>query len=245
MKILLSPSETKLPEGNKPAFCSDNFFLPQLFEKREEMFSLYNQHLRSLSVSDLSKWFGLKKDDEALKLKNGIENFPGMKAIERYTGVAFSALDFNSLKKKSQIYLEQNLILFSNLFGPILAGDIIPDYKFKQGAKIDKFNIENFYKKEFSPQLEDFTQGEIIDLRAKFHEKQYQTKNGRCIKVKFLKDGKVVSHWSKHYRGILVRELANIEAKSIEDFFNLQVKGLTIHDSVIDKNIETVTMLVN
>jgi cytoplasmic iron level regulating protein YaaA (DUF328/UPF0246 family) len=244
MKILLSPSETKIEGGKLPPVNQNSFFLKELYPKREQIISQYNKYVSSLDIDSLSNWFGLKKKEEAQKLKQGIADFHTMKALERYTGVAFSAIDYNGLDSASQNYIDKNMVLFSNLFGPILAKDLIPDYKLKQGAKIPNLNIESFYKKEFTKPLDEFVGEEVIDLRAGFHEKQYKPTSAKTVKIKFLKDGKVVSHWSKHYRGIIVRELALNKVKCLEDFFKLKIDNLEIADTETKKNIELVTMVV-
>ena len=139
MKILLAPAETKNSGGEEKAFCKQNFFLEELFEKREEIFNIYEKQLESLSVEELSKWFGLKKLEEVKKYKQSLKDKPTMKAIQRYNGVAFDALEYENLNEKAQKYVDENVVLFSNLFGPIKASDLIPDYKYKQGAKLPVF----------------------------------------------------------------------------------------------------------
>ena len=47
-----------------------------------------------------------------------------MKSIQRYSGIAFDALCYESLNKEEQNYIDNNVIIFSNLFGPIKANDL-------------------------------------------------------------------------------------------------------------------------
>jgi len=124
MKILLAPAETKNSGGEEKSFCKDNFCFPELYEKREEIFKIYEDLLASSSIEELSKWFGLKKLDEVERYKESLINKPTMKAINRYNGVAFDALDYTNLDESSQQYIDENVILFSNLFGPILASNL-------------------------------------------------------------------------------------------------------------------------
>ncbi len=236
MKILLAPAETKNSGGEFPPFCKENFFLPQLFEKREEVFNIYENLLENSSIEELSKWFGLKKLDEVEKYKQSLKNKPTMKAIQRYNGVAFDAIEYNSLSKIEQNYIDENVILFSNLFGPIKADDLIPDYKYKQGAKLPNIAVEKFYLENFTEALDEYIGDEVIDLRAGHYEKFYKVKNSLVLTFKFIKDGKVVSHWAKHYRGILLNELAKNNISSISEFMNLEIKNLKVEEIKEQKN---------
>ena len=54
--------------------------------------------------------------------------------------------------------------------------------------------------------------------------------------LKFIKDGKAVSHWAKAYRGIVLREIAKARVTSIEEFMKLPIEGLSIHEIQTKKN---------
>ena len=51
-----------------------------------------------------------------------------------------------------------------------------------------------------------------------------------------MKDGKVVSHWAKAYRGIVLREIAKAGVESIEEFMKLPIEGLSIEEIQTKKN---------
>lgn len=244
MKILLAPAETKNSGGEEKPFCKENFFLNELFEKREEIFNEYEKYVSSLTLEELSKWFGLKKLEEVQKYQKSLKGSPTMKAIERYSGVAFDALDYESLTNKAKDYIDQNVILFSNLFGPIKAMDKLPDYKFKQGAKLPGINVEKFYLENFTEALDDFLGEEVIDLRAGFYEKFYKVKKANVLTFKFIKDGKVVSHWAKFYRGKLLQEIANEDIKSHSEFMQMQIPGLKLEEIQEKKNIKLLIMSI-
>ena len=50
-----------------------------------------------------------------------------MKAIERYDGVAYDYLKYSDLNNDEKDYIDFNVIIFSNLYGPILASDKVQD----------------------------------------------------------------------------------------------------------------------
>ncbi|RXK01631.1 hypothetical protein CRV02_07055 [Arcobacter sp. CECT 8989] len=244
MKILLAPAETKNSGGENKPFCKENFFLEELFEKREEIFNTYEEYVSSLTIEELSKWFGLKKLEEVEKYKESLKNKPTMKAINRYEGVAFDALDYKNLDEKTQKYIDENVLLFSNLFGPIKANDLIPDYKYKQGSKLPNINVEKFYLENFSDSLDEFVGEEVIDLRAGFYEKFYKVKKANVLTFKFIKDGKVVSHWAKFYRGKLLQEIAKNDIKNHSEFMQMQIPGLKLEEIQEKKNVKLLIMSI-
>ena len=125
-----------------------------------------------------------------------------------YSGVSYSYLAYDTLSKNAKNYILNTVIIFSNLFGPVSAKDKIPHYKLKQGAKTGSFSFEKFYKDNFSHALDEYTaNNEIVDLRAGFYEKFYQIKQ-KYTTFKFIKQGRVVSHFAKAYRGIILKLMA-------------------------------------
>ncbi|WP_419774361.1 YaaA family protein [Halarcobacter sp.] len=244
MKILLAPAETKNSGGENKPFCKENFFLEELFEKREEIFNTYEEYVSSLTIEELSKWFGLKKLEEVEKYKTSLKDKPTMKAINRYEGVAFDALDYKNLDEKTQKYIDENVLLFSNLFGPIKANDLVPDYKYKQGTKLPNINVEKFYLENFSDSLDEFVGEEVIDLRAGFYEKFYKVKKANVLTFKFIKDGKVVSHWAKFYRGKLLQEIAKNDIKNHSEFMQMQIPGLKLEEIQEKKNVKLLIMSI-
>jgi len=215
MKILLAPSEAKSKGGNLPPINKESFSFPEIYEKRVEIIKKYDEFLQT--TTDY-KNFGNDK--------SSIFTRPTKKAILRYTGVAFKHLDYESLDKDSQNYIEENLFIFSNLFGVIKAKDTIPYYVLKQGKK-PGFDIYKTHKEIFKPILEEINENEIfIDLRAKFYEKIYKPKH--YITFSFIKNGKIVSHFAKAYRGILARYIAIYKPKDIDELLKIEFPNVKI-----------------
>lgn len=236
MKILFSPSETKKSGGTGQAFNKDSFIFPELFEKRMEIVKEYNKYILNASKEQLIKIFGTKKDDVIEQYKKDILKNPTMKVIERYEGVAFDYLEYLKLKENEKNYIDENVIIFSNLFGAIKAGDMgLPDYKLKQGETFENLKIEKFYNDNFSKALDEyFLNEDIIDLRAGFYEKFYKI-NKPYTTMKFIKDGKVVSHWAKAYRGVILKLLAMNNVKTIDELMNMQIENLKIEEITTQK----------
>ena len=241
MIILFAPSEGKCSGGSSPSINASSFIFPELYEKRLEVISRYEKVVQEGSYNDLKELFGIKDEKEFEKYKTLLVHAPAMKAIERYDGVAYDYLAYGDLDTSQQAYIDRNVILFSNLFGPLRASDCIPDYKLKQGSTIDSMAPEKFYKKYFTNCLDGYIgDQEVLDLRAGFYDKFYAPKNG-AMTLKFLKEGKVVSHWAKAYRGLVLRAIAEHNIQSLEDFARLNIDGLTHYETIkTDKKNEII-----
>jgi len=229
MKILFSPSETKHKDGLNQKVDNTCLIFPELYGYRLEVIQKYQEYINNESNVNILKLFGVKKNDVLEYYKGNLLDKKIMKVIERYDGVAFDYLEYSSLDNNPQRYVDENVIIFSNLFGPLKAGDIgIPDYKLKQGEKIGNFTVEKFYKEFFSKALDEYlVDEEIIDLRAGFYEKFYKLQKPYWT-MKFVKSNKVVSHWSKAYRGMLLRAMAQHNIQTIEQLLDLKIENLSI-----------------
>jgi cytoplasmic iron level regulating protein YaaA (DUF328/UPF0246 family) len=229
---LFSPSEGKNTGGNR------ELFKDLLFGNgaRESILTAYNDIVNSGNLEAIRQLFGLKKDKEIQPYLEDLYNAPLLSAIERYSGVAYDYLDYPSLPVTAQEYIKRHTVIFSNLFGPIMAGDLIPNYKVKQGNAIAGITPEKYYKDAFAPSLDALLEdADILDLRAGYYEKFYKTSKPYTT-LKFIKDGKVVSHWAKAYRGIVLRHLALNAVESLDAFMQMEIDGLLVEEIKLVKN---------
>jgi cytoplasmic iron level regulating protein YaaA (DUF328/UPF0246 family) len=232
MKILLAPSERKTKGGDFPPINKNSFIFPEIYEKRVEIIKKYDEFLQK---TDDIKNFGNNKNTIFIR--------PTKKAILRYSGVAFEYLDYPTLDEKSQKYIDENVFIFSNLFGVISAKDLIPFYTLKQGAN-PGFDIYKAHKEIFSPILDKINENEdFIDLRAKFYEKIYKPKN--AITFKFIKNNKVVSHFAKAYRGKLTRIIAINKPNSIDELLKIDFPKIKIIEIIEKKGVKEIVAEVD
>ena len=235
MKILLAPSETKISGGTE-SFRLETLLFDELLPHRTQLLHQYINILQKGNRAELSDMFGLKKEADILKHKRDIIHEPTMKAIERYTGVAFDYLAYKSLDNNAKLYIDRNLLIFSNLFGVLSADDLIPEYRLQQGKSIGDTKPEQFYKPILQKPLDEYLADEdILDIRAGFYDKYYKPSIPYTT-LKFIKEGKVVSHWAKAYRGIVLREIAKAGIPSIDEFVKMPIEGLSIHEIHTKKN---------
>ena len=231
LKILFSPSEGKNPGGNAPQkeLLGSN-------SARKDILNEYNNIVTRADENEITQLFGIKKFSDCQPYMQDVFSSPLMSAIERYQGVAYDYLEYSTLDENTQKYLKQNTIIFSNLYGPLLGGDTIANYKVKQGNDIGSIVPDKFYKERFSYQLDLFlAKDEILDLRAGYYDKFYKS-NKEYTTLKFLKNGKTVSHWAKAYRGIVLRELAKHNITSLDEFMSLEIPTLSVQEIKVIKN---------
>ncbi len=234
MKILLAPSETKI-NGGCDNFSLDTLLFSELTSTRQKLLHHYINIIQQNNFATLSKMFGLKKEADVSYHAKDIVHELTMKAIERYTGVAFDYLSYSALTPNEQHYIDTNVILCSNLFGFLRADDMIPEYRLKQGESIGELKPEKLYKEQ-SHLMEEYLKNEdILDLRAGFYDKFYKPTK-KYTTLKFIKEGKVVSHWAKAYRGIVLREIAKAQIDNLEDFMKLPIENLSIDEIQTKKN---------
>lgn len=227
---LFSPAETKRHGGTPPPFTTTEPLFGR--ERRREILDAYRAIIASNDPARYLTLFGLKKASDAAPYLQEILDTPTRPAVERYSGVAYDYLDLASLDSDARSYLESRLIIFSNLFGPLRGGDRIPDYKVKQGNRVGEIAPERFYRTAFQAELDTLLEGqEILDLRAGYYDKFYKPAQS-VTTMKFIKEGKVVSHWAKAYRGLVLRHLAQHRFETIAELLASEMAGVRIKEIV-------------
>ncbi|APT84976.1 peroxide stress protein YaaA [Corynebacterium aquilae] len=216
MLIVLAPSETKAAGGSgAPVVFDDRCVLsfPELNERRHAI----AKDLVALCAGDV--------EAAAQALKVGPAKFgdveataellsaPTMPAIERYTGVQYDALDAGSLTQDQR----QCLAVGSALFGLVRANDPIPFYRLSGGSKVPSADgsvptMKARWGTAITDVLSAVAADELlVDLRSGTYQQLGKVKDAVTVRVESeFPDGtrKVVSHFNKHYKGLLARELA-------------------------------------
>lgn len=246
MKILFSPSEGKIIPSDRISQSGDS----QVFQIESDAVSLaakeavkqYIAFLQSGDESEITTLFGSKKLDlDELALAQNCLSSPRIEAIRLYNGVGYKALDFESLDSQTKSYMRENLYIFSNLFGMVRADTLLPYYNLHQGKGKGAFALKTLYK-NLKPSIDEILENdEVLDLRAEAYLKVYQVdKCKHYTQVVFLKNGKRVSHYAKHYRGIYARVVAQKGVDSSRELEHLAFDELSLCDK---KAFENATIL--
>lgn len=204
MLILLPPSETKAPGGEYDAMSVS---FPVLDSVRASLFD-------DLSAMDVDEMMALLKIPKT-KREEAVENQslrsgPVMPAIYRYTGVLYDALDPETLPDEAV----SRLAVGSALFGVVRAGDMIPRYRVSASSKVPSADGSlPTMRARWGSAISEVLAREpfVVDMRSGAYEKLGPVDGAVTVRVESVApDGsrKVVSHFNKHYKGLLARALA-------------------------------------
>lgn len=207
MRIVLPPSETKTPGGKPGSMVDwDSLACPEVTDTRRQIASDLIALCADRDAAAKALGLGVQGlgniDDNSQVLSS-----PVMPAIERYTGVVFDALDYTSLDEASAKRADATVGLFSALFGPLRATDLIPRYRLSFDSKLPGEPL----KARWSVHREDiFAGGFTIDMRSEGYRALAPLPEGVGVFVKIVKnlDGAAAAgHANKAAKGRLVRAL--------------------------------------
>lgn len=231
MFVLFSPSEGKRSGGDKP-FRTTRHELIVKPDAIKHLESMYEDTLQAGSQAHQQAMTGWNRLDQIATLPKVLSEAPTMPALLRYSGVGFQYLDVDSLTPSEYAYLESHVIIFSHLFGPLRGSDRIPETKLKQCRLFHGINIPQLFREHTSNALRTIIGDQpVLDLRAEFY-KEFFTPTGQITECVFLTNGKKVNHWSKAYRGLILRMVAKHQPKDEQDLLAIKTPGWTLVSSV-------------
>ena len=220
MKILIPPSEGKSKiKPQNITFEKTNF----KYEKEvSEIVTLLSQ-IAELG-EDLSSIYGTSEEKAEMFHRQNQDIFHSRcaQAIDRYTGVVYEYLDWNSLDSKAKSYMNKHICIFSGLFGMVSPDTLIPNYKLKMNVLSLQYH--------WSPILTDALKEEdiIYDLLPQVHRKAYKPQKN-VIKVDFsvVNKGKktAAGHFGKAVKGKFIRFLAQNQIYDIKRFKDFEYDG--------------------
>lgn len=200
--ILIPPSEGKTQGGNSS----------KLTILREETSNL----IKELQTHpNQQKLLGVKGKalEKAIEINKNILTTNTMPAINRYSGVVYKAIDYETLSTKEKDNFNKKIRIISGLFGMLSPTQLIPNYK----LKIEKLNSANIWKPIITKELKN---NFIIDLLPKAHQKALEYENGIQVDFVIEKQGKKIpaGHNGKHIKGRFIRWLIKNNVENPKDF---------------------------
>ena len=218
MKILIPPSEGKAkikPQNIK--FCDTKFIYERSVKQVVRLLNLIdNEDLRSIYGTSLEKAELFHRQNEDI-FKSRCAH-----AIERYTGVVYQHLDWNTLTDESKNYMEKHVMIFSGLFGMTTPLTLIPDYKLKMNVLSLQYH--------WSPILTEALKDEdlVFDLLPQVYRKAY-IPNKNTIQIEFKVKGggstRAAGHYGKAVKGKFIRFLATNGIQNTDNFKNFEYDG--------------------
>jgi len=218
MKFLIPPSEGKSIENStKILFKTTDY-------KYTKQVNQVLNNLKSVESSDFKKIYGVEGDKAKLihEINLKIKNRFCSPAINRYTGVVFSNIGFDSLTNIQKHFFNNHFFIFSGFLGMVRPLELIPNYKLKM-------NVLKLYK-FWNPILtKDLSQEDsIIDLLPQIHKKAY-TPNKNCRNIEFiiLKNGKKVhaGHFGKAIKGKFIRFICQNQLTHFKELIHFKEDG--------------------
>lgn len=209
--VILPPSETKSDGGSGAPLDLDALSFPGLNATRK----LVGDTIATLAADlDASrKALGLGASQLAEVDRNAdLWLSPTRTAITRYTGVLYDALDYRGLTRAGKTKAADRIAVGSALFGVVRAADPIPAYRLSGGSKLPGMGtLAALWKPVLTPEL-DAVDDFIVDLRSGSYHQLGPV--GRAVTATVVTEApggsrKVVSHFNKHYKGLIARDLVN------------------------------------
>lgn len=218
MFIVLPPSETKTHGGDGSPLNFAELSFPELTPIRKSIAA----DLQALPVDAAVDALGLSEKNRAEAHANTqLFSSPTTPAIERYSGVLYDALSPAHLPDSAR----GRLAIGSALFGIVGAQDPIPHYRLSGNTKLPVHasaqsaaapaapTMKKRWGRSITQALQSLQEaGElIVDLRSGAYRNLGTVPGAVTVRVESVRpDGtrKVVSHFNKHYKGLLARELA-------------------------------------
>lgn len=138
-------------------------------------------------------------------------------ALQRYAGVVYDGLDFETLAPAEQRVAARELFVFSGLFGVVRGDEPVPDYRVPAKANLPGIGIAGtFWRAVLDDALPALLgRGLVVDLRSSDYAAMWRA--GRAVRDRVvvvralsrLPSGKwgVISYNSKYAKGCLARAL--------------------------------------
>ncbi|HJE90823.1 MAG TPA: peroxide stress protein YaaA [Dietzia timorensis] len=229
MRILLPPSETKSFGGSDAPLDLEALS----FSEHQGVTSLRRALVTELSAlcagpaEIAAKALGLSEKQAPAELEANAEllSAPTAPAISRYTGVLYDALDFGSLTKARKDRARDTILVGSALFGLVGAADQIPHYRLSASSSLPTGGtLRSRWTGPLTEALADFDEELVVDLRSGGYRALGPDPGAVTVDVvSVLPDGsrKVITHFNKHYKGVLTRALVSSRA-TIDDVRSLR-----------------------
>lgn len=159
-----------------------------------------------------------KRYEEARKMNMEVMKWPVMHAIERYTGVLYSSLGYQSLQKNEQQRVADKVLIVSWMFWLLHLEDCIPNYK----LPIETLWVRNYWYPHVTTALITYMQEnkftEIVDLMSWVYQRMFNRKDIHHAGIvhtipQFTLAGKT-THNMKVLRGKWLREQCLHESRT-------------------------------
>lgn len=216
MLVLLPPSETKRPGGVGISIDRSAIIWAALDPARELLIGKLEKLCRKPKAAAEALKLG-KKSAAEIEKNLSLWTSPTMPALQRYTGVLYDALGFETLSAGAIEKANQSLFIQSALFGLLPAMEQIPDYRFSAGSKLPGVNLKKLWTKAHEAVWPRMV-GPILDLRSESYVALNPVPAKResyYVEVIDEDSGKALNHFNKKAKGAFTRAFLESDASEV------------------------------
>lgn len=224
MKIVFSPSKTMKHK--------DIRFSTEEMINFSDKTNFLIEKLKKFSKDEIEKIFKIKGKllEETYDNIQNFENLESFDALALYDGVTFRQLETHNYSNKNFDYLNENLFIFSALYGVLSPNTKIKPYRLDMSINfLEEDNLYKFWKEEVNSYLTKFNEEIFINLASKEFSKILDYKKFNVIDIEFrqLVDGKLknISTEAKKARGLLLNYLVINEIDDLEKIKEFKEAG--------------------
>jgi len=209
VRILLPPSETKL-KGGEPHSGRFTLSFPVQDPSRLDLLVPLEALCRDepAEAARILK-LGPKSLDELAN--NRFTDAPVMPAIDRYTGVLYSATDVADWTPSQRTWAAAHVFIHSALFGIISSADPIPAYRLSYDTRLLGRPLKDFWLDSLGNAITEMAAGDwVLDARSAGYRDLAPIPPGTpsfYLDVVSSNGGKALNHFNKVHKGELVAEL--------------------------------------
>lgn len=210
MRILLPPSETKV-KGGAPHSGRFTLSFPVQDAGRYDLLVPLEILCRDNPVeAALVLKLGPKSVEELAN--NVFTDAPVMPAIDRYTGVLYSATNAPLWTPEQRSWASRNVFIHSAQWGIISSGDEIPNYRLSHDTRLGGHTLSSIWGGQLSAALSEMAAGDwVLDARSAGYRDLAPIPvdvTSLYLDVVSKSGGKALNHFNKVHKGELVAALA-------------------------------------
>lgn len=241
MRLLLPPSETKRSGG---APHSGRFALS--FASQDRVRFELSDALEAFSrdsPAEAAKVLGLGPKSISELAHNAFGSAPVMPAIDRYTGVLYSATGADSWSPEQRAWAGEHVFIHSALWGIVSSLDEIPAYRLSHNSRLGGRSLGAWWGSDASDAIAEMAGDDwVLDARSAAYRELAPIPVGvrsSVLEVVSADGGKALNHFNKVHKGelvsALVRDAPKIASpKSLVDWGQRFSRDLRADDELLE-----------
>lgn len=220
--FLLPPSETKRDGGTPDSTLDfDALAFPRLGRPRRALATAVQRLSRDPEAAMAALKIGPRLVSE-VERNRLLKRSPTLRALERYTGVAYDPIDASALSPEAWAWAREHIAIHSALFALVGAADPIPAYRLSQDSRLPGLPLKAHWSAAVARVLAD-TGRDVVDLRSEGYAELGPAPAGSAFVRIVSEEGgrrRALNHFNKKTKGVLIARLLESRPplESVQDF---------------------------